>query len=163
MRIKEKGFTLIELMIVVSIIGILLAIPLLNMKNQFSENDIRHEAKKISMLLNDSLNKAIENEKPVFVYPTELNKWEQKITTYINGSINEYNLKSNVYIKNVSNNILNIKFDPRGNIFKDNTNEMIGNVYFLLCSKDESRIEGYKVHLNFIGRTEIEGGVSCEN
>lgn len=158
---KTKGFTLIESMIVVTIIMVTASIGYPNFIRTFKSNNIENEAKEFALNINTIRKEAIERDVPIFIYSSDLGKWNTTWTKYVDENTVNYTIKNDVYIKSLSKSITTFKFDKRGNIFIDNTKNLIGDVSFIFCDQEIKDISGVEVKLNSIGNIEIKRGAEC--
>lgn len=67
---KDKGFTLVEVMVTVAIVAILAALAAPSLKQFLDNNKIRAEAQRIGGLFSFARNYAVTNNQPVVVYVT---------------------------------------------------------------------------------------------
>ncbi len=173
---NNKGFTLIELMITIAIIGIVTAIGLPSFKSIMSSSRLTTNANMLVASLNLARSEAIKRNTIVYVanIGSVEQTWENGWNIFIDGNGNKvfdegdekdtllktYQALNNNYTLRVGGNIKRwLAYKPSG-LYTTSTGR-IGDS-FRLCTMDADKNNSRKITLNNIGRARVgDNDLSC--
>lgn len=158
---QQAGFTVVELMITVAIVGMLLAVGVPSMRTMLQTNKVAAQSRSVVTAFNFARSEAVTRKADVHVIPTDGNSWSNGITVWTDADDSGAMNNNDDEVLQVYDGLDASSLTPSATVAQvsfDNDGFMISpsSAVSFELKLDNCYVDGRTITVNLTGRLDVE-------